>query len=140
MSASRDFKNNSIPVVALAIRHRGSGKYMLAQRLKSDSGAGLWEFPGGKVESDESPKEALKREIIEELSYELDLDNLFFISEHEYDYPNIKIRISLWLIEVEEIPKLSLNEHQALDWFELDDLKVKSDLSPADVYFLNFLK
>jgi len=59
-----------IAVVAAAIRD-GEGKVLLQERLPGKRHAGLWEFPGGKVEPAESPRFALRREIAEELGLEL---------------------------------------------------------------------
>ena len=59
------------PVVALALRDK-AGRVLLQQRLAGKHHAGLWEFPGGKVESEETPRFALVREIAEELAIELD--------------------------------------------------------------------
>ena len=59
-----------VPVVAAAIRD-GEGRLLLQQCLPHKRHAGLWEFPGGKVESGESPRFALCREVAEELALEL---------------------------------------------------------------------
>ena len=53
--------------MAVGILKDSDGKYLLGKRLDSQSWAGWWEFPGGKLESNENPSEALKREIYEEL-------------------------------------------------------------------------
>jgi 8-oxo-dGTP diphosphatase len=59
-----------VPVVAAAIRDR-EGRLLLQQALPNKRHAGQWEFPGGKVESAESPRFALRREVFEELGIEL---------------------------------------------------------------------
>ena len=65
-----------LPVVAVAL-HDGEGRLLLQQRPANKHHGGLWEFPGGKVESHESPRGALVREIREELALELDPAQLF---------------------------------------------------------------
>ncbi|MEM1131589.1 MAG: (deoxy)nucleoside triphosphate pyrophosphohydrolase [Pseudomonadota bacterium] len=70
-------------VVALAMR-RDDGRYLLQKRPAGGSMAGLWEFPGGKVEPEENPEEALEREIAEELGVSIAVDQcvpLIFASE-----------------------------------------------------------
>lgn len=64
-----------MPVVAAAIRDR-AGRLLLQQGLPHKRHAGLWEFPGGKVESGETPRFALCREVAEELGIELELGAL----------------------------------------------------------------
>ena len=64
-----------VPVVAAAIRDSG-GRLLLQQALPDKRHAGLWEFPGGKVEIGETPRFALCREVAEELALELDEDTL----------------------------------------------------------------
>jgi 8-oxo-dGTP diphosphatase len=68
-------KPTFVPVVAAAIRD-GAGRLLLQQCLPHKRHAGLWEFPGGKVESGETPRFALCREVAEELGIELAEDAL----------------------------------------------------------------
>ena len=68
-------KPTFVPVVAAAIRDR-AGRLLLQQGLPHKRHAGLWEFPGGKVETRETPRFALCREVSEELGIELDADAL----------------------------------------------------------------
>ena len=63
-----------MPVVALAL-FDGAGRMLLQQRPMGKHHGGLWEFPGGKVDVGETPREALTREIVEELSIEVDAAN-----------------------------------------------------------------
>lgn len=72
-----------MPVVALAL-FDAAGRILLQQRPRGKHHAGLWEFPGGKVESDERPRDSLVREIAEELAIALDpglLQCAFFAEE-----------------------------------------------------------
>jgi 8-oxo-dGTP diphosphatase len=63
-------------IVVAAALARADGRVLLQQRAPGRAMAGLWEFPGGKVEQGESPEEALARELLEELGIEVDLSAL----------------------------------------------------------------
>ena len=63
-------------IVAAAALVRDDGRLLLAQRPEGKTMAGLWEFPGGKVEAGESPQAALKRELREELSVDVAEDDM----------------------------------------------------------------
>lgn len=76
----------TIEVVAALILFDKS--ILIAQRKKGEF-SGLWEFPGGKVEINESPEEALKREIMEELNLPIIVED--FLTTIEYDYPNFHL-------------------------------------------------
>ena len=82
-----------------------------------------WEFPGGKMEVGETPEEALVREIHEELSAEISVDE--FLCTVEYDYPQFHLTMHCYLCSL-KTDSLHLNEHEAARWLknnELDSVK-----------------
>jgi len=101
-------------VVAVAL-YNDKGYILLAQRPEGKSLAGLWEFPGGKVEPDETPEAALVRELHEELSIrvkESELEPLTFAS---FTYPDFHLLMPLYKCQVwtgEVYPR----EGQAVAW------------------------
>jgi mutator protein MutT len=78
-----------IDVVAAVIRR--SGKILITQRLDNVHLAGLWEFPGGKVEANESFEHALQREIREELGMEIRVLDEFLTVEHDYPAKSVRL-------------------------------------------------
>jgi len=82
-------KQSRIMVVAAVIEK--GGRVLIAQRRQSDKLGGKWEFPGGKVEPDESAEQALKRELREELSIEAEIGEHFCTSR--YDYPHLSVEL-----------------------------------------------
>lgn len=71
MTKNRPMSTPLFPVVAAAIV-RADGRVLLQRRPRNKAMAGLWEFPGGKIESGETPERALARELQEELGIEID--------------------------------------------------------------------
>ena len=88
-----------------------------------------WEFPGGKVEPEETPQEALKREIMEELETEIKVGDL--IETIEYDYPTFHLSMDCFWAEIVK-GDLVLREHEAAKWLTKEQLG-SVDWLPADL-------
>ena len=94
---------------------------------------GWWEFPGGKMEAGESPQEALKREIREELDAEIEVKEL--LETVEWDYPNFHLTMHCYICNLLS-ESLHLNEHEAATWLNIETLRSVKWL-PADVILLD---
>lgn len=114
--------------VVIALIHNQASEILVQQRGESVHMAGLWEFPGGKVETGESPKMALRRELKEELGISLTRARFFF--SFDYQYPELAIRFHLFFVEAYEYQPIA-NEGQALRWQALADLS-SSSMPPAN--------
>lgn len=90
---------------------------------------GKWEFPGGKVEEDESPEECLKREIQEELAIEIEIFEK--LSPADFSYPGKTIRL-IPMAAHWKGGQLHLAEHDQFLWLEKKDL-ISLDWAPADL-------
>ena len=97
---------------------------------------GGWEFPGGKVESGETPQQALIREIIEELDTEIKVGEL--IDTVEYDYPTFHLSMDCFWAEV-KAGHLELKEAEAAKWLTKNQLDSVTWL-PADILLIDQIR
>ena len=123
----------TIEVVAAVIER--DGKIFCTQRGYGEW-KDWWEFPGGKIEQGESPQEALRREISEELATEIYVGQL--ITTVEYDYPAFHLTMHTFLCSV-VAGHLSLLEHEDARWLGRDELGEVRWL-PADREIVEILK
>ena len=121
-----------VAAVIKATNENGEPIIFATQRGYGDFKGG-WEFPGGKIEEGETPQEALKREILEELDTEISVGEL--IDTVEYDYPTFHLSMDCFLCEIEK-GNLVLKEHEAAKWLVKEQLK-KVEWLPADVTIIN---
>ena len=123
----------TINVVAAVIKM--DNKIFATQRGYGEFKGG-WEFPGGKIESGETPQEALVHEIKEELGATIKVGNL--IDTVEYDYPNFHLNMQVFWGEVIS-GKLVLKEHQAARWLSVHEIDSVNWL-PADLELVEKIK
>jgi len=106
------------PAARILIAERPGGKHM----------AGLWEFPGGKLEPGEPPAEGLRRELLEELGILVDRAEPFL--EHVHHYPERTVRLDIWWVRAYD-GTAEPREGQRLRWVTIDELE-RAPLLPAD--------
>lgn len=124
-----------VAAVIKAVNEKGESIIFTTQRGYGKFKGG-WEFPGGKIEAGETPEEALKREIMEELETEISVGEL--IDTIEYDYPEFHLSMDCFWSEIIS-GKLVLKEHEDARWLtreKLDDVQ----WLPADITLIEKLK
>ena len=117
-----------VAAVIKAVNKNGEDIIFATQRGYGEFKDG-WEFPGGKIEEGETPQEALKREIMEELDTEISVGEL--IDTIEYDYPTFHLSMDCFWCEVIK-GNLVLKEAEDAKWLKKNELD-KVDWLPADV-------
>ncbi len=123
-------------VVAVALVDT-DGRVLLAQRPPGKQLAGLWEFPGGKVDPGERPEETLIRELAEELGISVQEACLAPLTFASHAYPDFHLLMPLYICRRWEGLPRSL-EGQALKWVRPRDLK-DQPMPPADTPLIPFL-
>ncbi len=94
-----------------------------------------YEFPGGKIEKNETKEEALHRELLEELDVSINIKSFFLTVVHEY--PDFELTMHSFICEVDS-KELTLREHIDLKWLKIDEL-TSLDWAAADVPIVNKL-
>ena len=117
----------TVSVVAAIIEN--DDKEILAARRADVEGDEAWEFPGGKVEEGESPEDALRREIDEELGCKLQM--ILPFDTVERDYPDFCLSMDVFVCTLAPGDKPEAREHAALRWINKDQL-TDIDWLPAD--------
>lgn len=123
----------TIEVVAAIIR---DGERIFATQRGYGEFKDGWEFPGGKMEQGETPRQALIREIREELDTEIEVGEL--VETVEYDYPQFHLTMHCFWCTVKS-GDLVLKEHEAARWLTKETLS-SVDWLPADIGLIERLK
>lgn len=126
-SQGDDLMKKNIHVVGAVIVK--DGKIFCAQRPKDKSLPGMWEFPGGKIEEKETPQEALKREILEEMNCEIKVEEKVEKTIYEYDFGIVHLT-TFYCRLISGEPKLL--EHIDSCWLLPEELPTL-EWAPADI-------
>lgn len=106
-----------------------SNKVLIAQRTASETLAGAWEFPGGKIEKNETPEECLQRELYEELNIKTKVKEFF--AENIYEYPQGAIHLLAYYVDIIS-GEITLTVHDEYRWVPVNEL-LNYKLLPADI-------
>ena len=124
-----------VNVVAGVIKNE-EGKILITQRNLKKAQGGLWEFPGGKIELNETKEDAIVREIKEELDIDIQVEK--YLSEKVFNYPEKDINlIALQCKKVNGDVKLL--EHEDYRWIDNSELD-NFEFAPADLFIVEKLK
>ena len=124
-----------VNVVAGVIKNE-EGKILITQRNLQKSQGGLWEFPGGKIEPNETKENAIVREIKEELDIDIEVES--YLSEKTFNYPEKDI--NLIALECKRINgEIRLLEHEDYRWVAKNELD-NFEFAPADIFIVEKLK
>lgn len=115
-----------VSVTAAILVHEG--RILIARRPSGDRLAGFWEFPGGKLEVGETPRDCLKRELYEEFGIQTRIGPFF--DQTEYHYDHLAVRLLVFQAEI-ETGALEPAVHDAVRWVTPDQMR-RYRFAPAD--------
>jgi 8-oxo-dGTP diphosphatase len=114
--------------VAAAVVHL-NGKILITRRAPGEKLAGMWEFPGGKLEHDETAQECITRELREELGVESVAGEIFISTT--YTYPGGTIELIAIVVKLQST-QFTLQVHDLFEWVQPQEL-LRYELAPADI-------
>jgi 8-oxo-dGTP diphosphatase len=129
--------SSSVLLVVAAALFDSEGRILLAQRPEGKSLAGLWEFPGGKLEPGETPEAALARELEEELSIRVNESSLEPLTFASFAYPSFHLMMPLYGCRSWS-GSIRPREGQATAWVETPRLR-DYPAPPADIPLFDWL-
>ena len=121
--------------VVLGLIRTKQGKFLLAKRHAKKAHGGLWEFPGGKIEDNESPSEAIVREIMEEFIADIEVRKIHEPYLHQDAYGQLEFVPILCGLESSTV---TLTEHQEYIFLDVAEIQ-EYELAPADYKALEIL-
>ncbi len=104
------------------------GRLFITRRPPGDPLAGLWELPGGKVESGETPEQCLARELVEELNMVISVGGVVAHTTYHYDHGSFE----MLALTATRLSEFELRAHDEFAWVPLSEL-ARYSLAPADV-------
>ncbi|ACS98974.1 8-oxo-dGTP diphosphatase MutT [Paenibacillus sp. JDR-2] len=122
--------------VAAAIIENGQGQILIARRKQGKSQAGMWEFPGGKIEAGETAEACLKRELLEEMHIEINPYAYFGVNDHHYGATHIRLIAYKSTFVSGEIMLVDHDEYRWSTSAELGEFT----FAPADILFVEMLE
>ena len=122
--------------VAVGVVEDASGKFLVALRQDGQHLAGLWEFPGGKVESDELPQLALSRELSEEVG--ICVEHADFLLRIDHDYSEKQVSLFIYLVR-QFTGDASGREGQTVRWVSPEEL-LELEFPEANQQIIDYLK
>lgn len=131
-------KTNNLPKIVVGGLIYQNKKILICQRKKEGDHPLKWEFPGGKLKDSENNKEALKRELKEELSIEI--NEMIFFDEYLYEYKKLSKILKLVFFQIFQFEGEIQNKvHQQLKWIDISKLG-DYDFLEGDLKIINKLK
>ena len=122
-----------VVIAALLIK---DGLCLIAKRRAGDSLGNLWEFPGGKIEVGETPEECLRREMVEELQIDVEVEDFFAESIYEYQFGTIQLLV-YWVSWSGDM--LYPQVHDEIAWVDRQTI-LNYEFVPADVAIVEKLR
>ncbi|EKB55582.1 (deoxy)nucleoside triphosphate pyrophosphohydrolase [Falseniella ignava] len=122
-----------IKVVGAAIVDPKTGHILIGQRGPTQSLAGMWEFPGGKIEPGETEPEALMREIQEELNLSIEVNEAIDTASYQYDFGQVTMTVYYATLRGGELKRL---EHAEIRWVSVEEL-ADFNWAPVDIPIVN---